>query len=562
MSDQPKSIKRENILFFVMLAVHVILNLIVAARVEVHFDEAYYWLYAMHPQFGYFDHPPMVAWLVMAGQVFFNGTLGLRLFSVLLNGASLCLLWWLVVRKYQPKAFLFWSLYYSILLIHPYSIFVTPDAPLLFFTILFFCLYEVYLYSNRWQTILLLAFTIALMVFSKYHAVLIIAFTLLSFPGLFKKWSFWIIVLLSLVYLSPHLVWQIESGFPSIKYHLIESHQSPYKLKITLEYVFNQLLLTGPWLGWLFLYRLVKVHPDDQWEKALKYCGVGVFVFFLLTTLGGDFEAHWTLVACIPLIILSYKWLSADRRWSKWVMISGGVNFIVLLMAKIIIMTPVAEQIPGLKTIAGWRKSDLILKEKSGGLPVVFQDCWNHAARYAYNTSDIRVAHLNSAFYRRNQYSLLDLDEELTGETVFLVSRDPSWFTDADTLVTNRTTYYTKVMKNFRSYYNMTFDTTRFEWPDHRIIRSEVIIHNPYDKTLVFSQNEEEQISFLLCAYGKNGWKTLASQTLDSLSVAEGSEAGTQIELAFPEVVEPGQELYLTMKIGQLKPLPEKIRLR
>ena len=30
-------------------------------------DEAYHYLYATHPSLSYFDHPPMMAWVEMAG---------------------------------------------------------------------------------------------------------------------------------------------------------------------------------------------------------------------------------------------------------------------------------------------------------------------------------------------------------------------------------------------------------------------------------------------------------------------------------------------------------------
>ena len=30
-------------------------------------DEAYHWLYAEHPALGYYDHPPMMAWVELAG---------------------------------------------------------------------------------------------------------------------------------------------------------------------------------------------------------------------------------------------------------------------------------------------------------------------------------------------------------------------------------------------------------------------------------------------------------------------------------------------------------------
>ena len=30
-------------------------------------QEAYYWCYAQHPALSYFDHPPMVAWMIWLG---------------------------------------------------------------------------------------------------------------------------------------------------------------------------------------------------------------------------------------------------------------------------------------------------------------------------------------------------------------------------------------------------------------------------------------------------------------------------------------------------------------
>ena len=43
------------------------LRLIAAARAGLAPDESYYWLWAQHPAFGYYDHPPMVALVIRAG---------------------------------------------------------------------------------------------------------------------------------------------------------------------------------------------------------------------------------------------------------------------------------------------------------------------------------------------------------------------------------------------------------------------------------------------------------------------------------------------------------------
>ena len=46
-------------------------------------DEPYYYMYAMFPAWGYFDHPPMVGMFAWAGIQMFGKVLGLRLFSAI-----------------------------------------------------------------------------------------------------------------------------------------------------------------------------------------------------------------------------------------------------------------------------------------------------------------------------------------------------------------------------------------------------------------------------------------------------------------------------------------------
>src|SRR3569832_2039249 len=49
-----------------LLAGLMLLRLIAAGCAGLVPDETYYWLWAQHPSFGYYDHPPMVAWWIGA----------------------------------------------------------------------------------------------------------------------------------------------------------------------------------------------------------------------------------------------------------------------------------------------------------------------------------------------------------------------------------------------------------------------------------------------------------------------------------------------------------------
>ena len=60
---------------------------------EILSDEAYYKLYSEHLDWGYFDHPPMIALIVKVSSLFFSGNLGIRFLTLLLQLFTLLLIW-------------------------------------------------------------------------------------------------------------------------------------------------------------------------------------------------------------------------------------------------------------------------------------------------------------------------------------------------------------------------------------------------------------------------------------------------------------------------------------
>src|SRR5664280_2844266 len=60
-----------------------IIHLLLAQQTELIPEEAYYWAYSQHPALSYFDHPPMVAWIIWLGTAVFGNTeLGVRIVAI------------------------------------------------------------------------------------------------------------------------------------------------------------------------------------------------------------------------------------------------------------------------------------------------------------------------------------------------------------------------------------------------------------------------------------------------------------------------------------------------
>src|ERR1700716_3130850 len=112
----------------------VALRLVAAAWTPLNFDEAYYWMWSKSLAGGYYDHPPMVAFVIRLGTMIAGDTeLGVRLVSILL---ALPMSW----AVYQAATVLFGGrrvaatsaiLLNVTLMAAVGTMIVTPDAPLL-----------------------------------------------------------------------------------------------------------------------------------------------------------------------------------------------------------------------------------------------------------------------------------------------------------------------------------------------------------------------------------------------------------------------------------------------
>ena len=408
-------------LFLYFLVAVLILNIIQAATTELIFDEAYYWYYARDLAWGYFDHPPMVAFLISLGSTLFNGELGIRLLSCLLGVGTMIILWLLVdspkKREYVPH---FFVLILSMTLIHAYGFLILPDTPLLFFTALFFLIYKKFITAPGLLISLFLGIVMAALMYSKYHAFLVIFFVLLSNLKLLRNHYAWVAVLVSLLCYSPHFLWLYENDFVSIKYHLFERPNRPYEFfDFTLGYFLNLLAIFGLTFPWVY-NALIKSKGKDKFNRALLFVSYGILLFFLLSSLQRRVQTQWIIVICIPMAVLTYQYMLENPGTRKWIVRLGLANIAILLFLRIGLvyepLFPVIYETHGNKTWVGKITSQI------GNIPVVFENSYRMAPMFAYYSGNSSYS-LNNVWYRENQYSIDDSEEVVRGKKVLYVSK-------------------------------------------------------------------------------------------------------------------------------------------
>ena len=394
-----------------------IVNLLQGIFTEIQEDEAYYALYGEHLAWGYYDHPPMVGLMAFLSSTLFSGTLGVRFFTIIASCLSLWVTWKIAdqVRNDSKKSpVLFFVVAFSIVMFNIYGFVTTPDASLILFSALFLLVYQRYLAEKTWKNALLMGLTMALMVYSKYHAFLLLGLVVLSNLRLLKDGKFWAACLLALALLTPHILWQVNNDFPSIRYHLL-GRSEPFRWSYLIEYLPNQLLIFNPFTFVAVVYVLFKHKTNSDFDRGLRFILVGFFFFFWLMAFRGHVEPHWTIVCVIPIVVLIYTRALIDEKLMKYTKFVILPSLLLVLAFRILLLTPWADRF-GYHGKEPYYKA---IEQIAGDRPVVFRGSFQQPALYHY-FSGKESSSLKSYYDRKTQYDLWLFDKAWIGKPVFV----------------------------------------------------------------------------------------------------------------------------------------------
>ena len=495
------------------LLVWALLNFLQSYFTQLHPDEAYYWMYSRFLDWGYFDHPPMVALFIRVGNSLFHNELSLRLLTVLSSTFSWWVLWQ-ILKKYQVEAKWFVLIISSISIFHIFGFTTTPDAPLFFFGTLFYFFYQQYLEKDRFGTAFLLSLALAGALYSKYHAILLVVFTLMANPKLFRRKSFWLVAAFTLILFLPHIFWQVNHDFPSIKYHLVEREADHYQFQFTYLFLIGQLFMAGPLVGWFWFYRISRFRATDIFTRTLLFNFVGTIIFFLLNTLKVAVQPHWTLIGFLPMVMLVLISLQHQHK-PKWLQPVLFLNLFLLLLMRLGLMVknPVSMKIGVVKSYFGnpeWANS---IQQKAGNAYVIFPDNFQNPSWYSYYTNSLKGFSYDSRFYRRTQFDIWPIEDSLQQKRIYFVTDEPLKNTASDKLNTAKGVFYGQWIAQMRSYQKMLVevDSAQIKSLVGKTVPLQLKIKNTYPKTVSFS-NDGQQLPVVLRAYVMQGDSMISNQ--------------------------------------------------
>lgn len=327
MKQQTDSAKRK---FIALWAAATLFKCVLAARLPLFVDEAFYWQEGRHLAWAYSDLPGLTAWLTRLGvEVGGHSLLGLR-WPFLLIAALLP--WWVAAiarREAGPEhAWPAGMLTVLLPLLGTLGVLALPDVPLALATVLCLDAGSRLMRSTTWMatwtaTALLAAgLVIGGLTHYRFIAVIGVGFVaMLMLPEgrrALRDMRVWLAVALGALAWLPLLLWNLDNADAGLRFQLVERHPWAFHPD-GLLFIAVQALLVTPLLLFAMLRAGIAQRGADSLAgvRYLAWSGLLVLSGFFALGFFADSERvsfHWPLPAYLALLPLAPLVLS---RWSK-----------------------------------------------------------------------------------------------------------------------------------------------------------------------------------------------------------------------------------------------------
>lgn len=357
----------------------------VGGDVSLHVDEAQYWDWSRHLQWGYYSKPPMIAALIAASTALFgDAELGVKALPIVCYSLTAVVLYFfagsVVSATYNRRAGVWTAaLFLASPLVGVLSLAATTDAPLLLFWALALWLGWRSFVTGSWRLALLLGLVCGLGLLSKYTMAACIA-------GIGCAWllvgvlrgrigigigigigklaaMFALVCVVVAAVLSPNILWNADNGWPTMQ-HTAEITAGRVAQRgvgesagSLLGFVLGQVVLVGPLVVLLLVllrgFTKSKNSANTQTAKPETSDGLlrpyaGWYLLCtalplacagLLQAWHGKAQINWIAPVLLPVFVLLgavvARWADGWRRTAK---VLAAVQFVLITVLAVLPM--------------------------------------------------------------------------------------------------------------------------------------------------------------------------------------------------------------------------------
>ncbi|MFH1784683.1 MAG: glycosyltransferase family 39 protein [bacterium] len=355
--------------FWIVLGVVTLIRIIMITFLGLGDDEAYYWVWGNNLALSYYDHPPMVGYLIW----FLTWIFGNTYFAVHL-GALLCVTGFTVMIYFWAKEMFSedeaaWSalLFIFIPIFFIGGIIIAPDSPLGLFWVLSLWLIWRALKHKKSYYWYLAGITSGLGALSKYNALLIpfVIFIYLVFSPEHRFWlkkkEPYICFVLMLIAFSPVVVWNLQNQMESFGFQFESRHHGGFSLIRFLVFVGGQLVYFTP-LAFIGFYNMLKggLRNKDWNIRYLFYTSFPVVLLFAMVSFfSPSFKPHWPAFGYIGSFIAAAVGIKASRKMKKTFIINIFIYsalLAILIVHSFYLILPIDPKQDITNDLYGWKE--------------------------------------------------------------------------------------------------------------------------------------------------------------------------------------------------------------
>ncbi|MDN3656717.1 glycosyltransferase family 39 protein [Ferruginibacter paludis] len=313
-----------------LIAIATLLRCLVAGATELGNDEVYYRMYAQYMQWNYFDHPPMVGWLIRltTANLLLDSEFFIRLGAIASAAATtwlffLCGKKLLDARTGFTAALIYTATLYGSIIA---GTFILPDSP------------QMVCWSSALYLLIIIADAKAinkrkkgqLMCFGilsgigmlcKIHTSFLwlgfLLYIILYNPQWLRQPALYLSGFITLAFFYPVIQWNIDNHFVTWLYHSKRVNISSGGLDPAsfLTFAGGQLLYTNPVLFPFFVLAVIaaiknKVPVVLSQRRILLFCSLPLILVAAVVSLLKTVLPHWTGPAYSGLILLTACYFS------------------------------------------------------------------------------------------------------------------------------------------------------------------------------------------------------------------------------------------------------------
>jgi hypothetical protein len=301
-------------LFAALLVLTLAFRFWLAAAFPISGDEAYFIWWGWQPDWGFYDHPPMIGWWLAALSLVNKAEWWLRL-PVIVQPALLALaVYWALPRLIAGigEERRLWAA--TLLLLAPvnvWNVFITTDTPLIYFSVLSGLAWIRASQDDAPRWYLAAGVLLAGAVLSKYFAA-ILGFAYLVDVLRRRKPGAWAGLAIAYACTLPALAlmawWNSANCWPNYMFNFVNRHgDAGWSLKTPLLYAVTLIYVLGPPVLWLAWRNRRSTSADSSaLPAALASLAWVPFLLFALLSLVKQIGLHW-LLSFVPFALI---WLS------------------------------------------------------------------------------------------------------------------------------------------------------------------------------------------------------------------------------------------------------------